>query len=97
MAKSNLHRYSVQEALNIQTGGGGYDVVTAGTVSDHTYCAIYAVSAPAVITATSTDTDIWDSLSSLSLVSGTWIYGEWSSVTVGTGDTAVVYRKVSTD
>ena len=25
MAKSNLHRYSVQEALNIQTGGGGYD------------------------------------------------------------------------
>lgn len=97
MAKSNLKRYSVQEASNIKTGGGGYDVVTAATVNSHNYCAIYAVTAPAVITAASLDTDVWDDLSSLSLVSGTWIYGQWSSVTVGTGDTAIVYRISSTD
>ena len=97
MASSNLHKYSVQEALNILTGGGGYDVVTAATVNTHTYVAIYAVTAPAVITTVSEDTDIWDTITALSLVSGTWVYGRWSSVQVGADDTAIVYRAYSTD
>tara|TARA_Y100001963_G_scaffold133844_1_gene193861 strand:+ start:2249 stop:2542 length:294 start_codon:yes stop_codon:yes gene_type:complete len=97
MATSNLHKYSAQEALNVITAGGGYDYVTDATVNSHTYCAITALSVDAVISATSVDTDIWDSLSSVTILAGQTIYGQWSAVTVASGDFAIVHRIWSTD
>ena len=94
MANSNLHRYTAQEA-EIRLGGGGYDYVTNATVNSHTYVAIQALSTDCVISATSLDTDIWDSLSSVTVLAGQTIYGEWSAVTVASGDFAIVYRKSS--
>ena len=94
MATSNLHRYTTQEAQN-RLGGGGYDYVTNATVNSHTYVAIQALSTDCVISATSLDTDIWDSLSSVTVLAGQTIYGEWSSVAVANGDFALVYRKSS--
>ena len=97
MATSNLHKYTSQEALNIITAGGGYDYVTDATVNSHTYCAITALSVDAVVSATSVDTDIWDSLSSVTILAGQTIYGQWSAVTVASGDFAIVHRMWSTD
>lgn len=95
MADSNLHRYSTQEAAN-RLGGGGYDYVTNATVNSHTYVAIQALSVACVVTAaTSVDTDIWDTLSNVTLAAGQTIYGEWSSVQIASGDFAIVYRKSS--
>ena len=95
MATSNLHRYTSQEANN-RLGGGGYDYVTNATVNSHTYVAIQALSVDCVITAaTSIDTDIWDTLSSVTLLAGQTIFGEWSSVQIASGDFAMVYRKSS--
>ena len=94
MANSNLHRYTAQEAEN-RLGGGGYDYVTNATVNSHTYVAIQALSTDCVISATSLDTDIWDSLSSVTVLAGQTIYGEWSAVTVASGDFAIVYRNSS--
>ena len=92
MATSNLHRYTSQEALN-RLGGGGYDYVTNATVNTHTYVAIQALSTDCVISATSSDTDIWDTLSSITIKAGQTIFGEWTSVTVASGDFALVDRK----
>ena len=97
MATSNLHKYTSQEALNIITAGGGYDYVTNATVNSHTYCAITALSVDAVVSTTSVDTDIWDSLSSVTILAGQTIYGQWSAVTVASGDFAIVHRMWSTD
>tara|TARA_R110002020_G_scaffold413043_1_gene622589 strand:- start:330 stop:614 length:285 start_codon:yes stop_codon:yes gene_type:complete len=94
MATSNLHRYTSQEAAN-RLGGGGYDYVTNATVNSHVYVAIQALSVDCVVTATSVDTDIWDSLSSVTLLAGQTIYGEWSSVQIASGDFAIVYRRSS--
>ena len=94
MATSNLHHYSVQEPQN-RLGGGGYDYVTNATVNSHTYVAIQALSTNCVITATSFDTDIWDTLTAVTILAGQTIYGEWSSVAVASGDFAIVYRKNS--
>ena len=94
MATSNLHHYTTQEAQN-RLGGGGYDYVTNATVNSHTYVAIQALSVDCVVSATSVDTDIWDSLSSVTILAGQTIYGEWSAVTVANGDFAMVYRKSS--
>ena len=100
MAKSSLHRYTVQDALNIQVGGGGCDVVVASgadvTLNAHNYCAITALTALDV-DVTSNDTDIWDSHTTLLVPAGTTIYGNWSSVVIADGDSAVVYRINSTD
>ena len=97
MATSNLHKYTSQEALNVITAGGGYDYVTDATVNSHTYCAITALSVDAVVSATSVDTDVWDSLSSVTILAGQTIYGQWSAVTVASGDFAIVHRMMSTD
>ena len=94
MATSNLPHYTTQEAQN-RLGGGGYDYVTNATVNSHTYVAIQALSTDCVVTATSVDTDIWDSLSSVTVLAGQTIYGEWSSVQIANGDFALVYRKSS--
>lgn len=100
MAKSSLHRYTTQEALNILTGGGGADIVAASgsdvTLNAHNYVAITAITA-CDVDLTSTDTDIWDSHTTLVIPAGTTIYGSWSAVVIADGDTAVVYREHSTD
>ena len=95
MASSNLHRYTAQEALNIITAGGGYDYVTNATINTHTYVAITALSVDAVVSATSSDTDIWDTLSSVTVKAGQTIYGNWTAVTVASGDFAIVHRRSS--
>jgi hypothetical protein len=81
-------------------GQGGSDLVTNATVSAHTYIAITPLVGNAdagehhtcTVTAVSEDTNDWDSLSSLEVPVGTTIYGRWSSVTIASGDTAMVYR-----
>tara|TARA_R100001594_G_C4019305_1_gene258800 strand:+ start:57 stop:332 length:276 start_codon:yes stop_codon:yes gene_type:complete len=88
---NGLHKYTVQEAQNASLGQAGYDFVEATTVNSHTYVAITAT-VGCTVTATSVDTDIWDSLSSIEVPAGTTIYGRWSSVTIGTSDKAFVYR-----
>ena len=94
MATSNLHNYTTQEAQN-RMGGGGYDYVTNATVNSNIYVAIQALSEDCVVTATSTDTDIWDTLTSVTIKDGQKVYGEWSSVAVANGDFDIVYRKSS--
>ena len=94
-----------QQALNVLSGGGGYDLVTDATVNSHIYVAITVLVGTEVIadntssgtvTAVSVDTDIWDSLSTVEVPEGTTIYGRWNSVTIGANDTAIVYREQST-
>ena len=100
MANGNK-KYTVQEAVNNQLGQAGYDIVTNATVNADTYIAITILvgteaiadnTASGTVTATSVDTSIWDSLSSLEVPEGCTIYGRWSAVTIGSGDTAIVYR-----
>ena len=102
MAKRyGVNYYTVQESNNLQLGQGGWDIVTNATVNSHTYVAITILvgtevisgnTASGTVTATSLDTDLGDSLSSLEVPEGTTIYGRWSSVTIGANDTAIVYR-----
>ena len=94
-------KYTVAEANNLQLGQGGWDIVTNATVNSHTYIAITVLVGTEVIadntssgtvSATSVDTDLGDSLSSLEVPEGCTIYGRWSAVTIGSNDTAIVYR-----
>jgi len=96
-----LHAYSVQEGTNLLLGQGGWDIVTNASVSDHTYVAITILvgseviadnTASGTVTATSVDSRLGDDLSSLEVPEGCTIYGRWSSVTIGSADTAIVYR-----
>ena len=82
-------------------GQGGCDIVTNASITAHTYVAITILvgtevisgnTASGTVTATSIDTDSWDSLSSLEVPVGATIYGRWSAVTIGSNDTAIVYR-----
>ena len=94
-------KYTVAEAVNYQLGQGGYDIVTNATVNADTYIAITILvgtevisgnTASGTVTATVVDTSIGDSLSTLEVPVGCTIYGRWSSVTLGSNDTAIVYR-----
>tara|TARA_Y100000401_G_scaffold37388_1_gene28014 strand:+ start:272 stop:613 length:342 start_codon:yes stop_codon:yes gene_type:complete len=113
MASSNLHRYTVQEALNIKTGAGGKDYITASapadassptitTLNTHKYVKIKALT-DIVLTASSTDTDIWDTLALVAVPAGTSIYGNFGIIlltnAVEGSETmqAVVHRSYSTD
>ncbi len=96
-----IRSYSTSEANNIQLGQAGYDYVTNATVNSDTYVAITVLvgseviadnTASGTVTAVSSDTDVWDSLSTIEVPEGCTIYGRWSSVTIGSGDTAIVYR-----
>ena len=96
-----LNAYTAQEGIALQLGQGGWDIVTNATVSANTYVAITMLvgteiisgnTASGTVTATSVDTELGDSLSSLEVPEGCTIYGRWSSVTLGSGDTAIVYR-----
>ena len=97
----NLHNYTVQESNNLKLGQGGWDIVTNATINSHTYVAITILvgteviednTASGTVTATSIDTNLGDSISSLEVPVGCTIYGRWSSVTIGANDTAIVYR-----
>ena len=105
MASKGLHQYTVQESENAQLGQAGADVVTAATINQTTNSGVTWVAitvltgntddgknSTAAITTTSVDTSIWDSLSTTAVPVGTTIYGRWSVVTAGTGDTIIVYR-----
>tara|TARA_Y100001973_G_C5192142_1_gene331671 strand:+ start:1505 stop:1810 length:306 start_codon:yes stop_codon:yes gene_type:complete len=88
---------SQSESLGILSGAGGADYVSNATVNSHTYVAITAMDTDSTtVSATSLDTDVWDSLSAIELPVGTTIYGKWSAVTIGSGDAAMVYRESST-
>tara|TARA_R100001594_G_scaffold44218_4_gene76545 strand:+ start:209 stop:514 length:306 start_codon:yes stop_codon:yes gene_type:complete len=100
MAKG-LQQYSASEGINVKLGQAGWDIVTNATINSHTYVAITVLVGTEVIadntssgtvSATSVDTDLGDSLSSLEVPEGCTIYGRWSAVTIGANDTAIVYR-----
>ena len=100
MAKG-LQQYSASEGINVKLGQAGWDIVTNATINYHTYVAITVLVGTEVIadntssgtvSATSVDTDLGDSLSSLEVPEGCTIYGRWSAVTIGANDTAIVYR-----
>ena len=90
-------------------GQYGCDIVTNAEITAHTYVSITMLVgtttdldsgaatggdyASGTVTATSVDTDQWDSLSNLEVPVGTTIYGRWSAVTIGANDTAIVYRE----
>ena len=96
MANAHVRNRPAVESLGILTGAGGVDYVTAATVNAHTYVAITALDA-CTVSATSVDTDIWDTLTTIEVPAGTTIYGKWSAVVIGTGDKAMVYRESSSD
>ena len=96
-----LNAYTASEGINVQLGQAGWDVVTNAAISADTYIAITILlgtevisgnTASGTVTATSVDTDLGDSLSSLEVPVGCTIYGRWSAVTIGANDTAIVYR-----
>ena len=92
-----MDKYNANEALNVQLGQAGSDYVTNETVNqtNHpgvTWVAIQALSVDAVVSATSVDTDVWDSLSTVTVKAGQTIYGRYSTVTVASGDFAMAYR-----
>ena len=96
-----LNAYTASEGINVQLGQAGWDIVTNATVNADTYIAITILvgtevisgnTASGTVTATSVDTDLGDSLSSLEVPVGCTIYGRWSAVTIGANDTAIVYR-----
>ena len=102
-----MDRYNANEALNVQLGQAGYDIIgSGGTINQTTNPGVTWVAITvlvgntevedeyhtAVITATSVDTNLWDSPSSLVVPVGVTIYGRWSLVTAGTGDTIIAYR-----
>ena len=94
---NGLHKYTVQEAENAKLGQGGYDIVTAATVDQTSnpnteWVAITLLVNSTITAATSVDTDIWDNISALEVPVGTTIYGRWSSIQIGSGDTAICYR-----
>ena len=98
MANAHIRERPAMESLGILTGAGGCDHVSAATVNAHTYIAITALDTDATTaSATSVDTDIWDTLSTVEIPSGVTIYGKWSAVTIGSGDLAMVYRESSSD
>ena len=99
--RKGINSYTVQESNNLKLGQGGWDIVTNATVNSHTYIAITILvgteviadnSASGTVTATSANTALGDSLSSLEVPEGCTIYGRWSAVTIGANDTAIVYR-----
>ena len=96
-----LNAYTASEGINVQLGQAGWDIVTNAAISADTYIAITILvgtevisgnTASGTVTATSVDTDLGDSLSSLEVPVGCTIYGRWSTVTIGANDTAIVYR-----
>ena len=109
MGNSHIRNRPTKENTGILTGAGGADYVAASgsdvTLNAHTYVAITILTgstddgknSTGSVSATSADTDIWDSLSTVAIPTGTTIYGKWSAVTIASNDTAIVYRESSSD
>ena len=94
---NGLHKFSVQEAENVKLGQAGYDIVSAGACNQTTnpgteWVAITLLVGTTITSATSVDTDIYDSISSLEVPEGCTIYGRWNAIVIGTSDTAICYR-----
>jgi|TARA_R110000824_G_scaffold272742_4_gene461284 hypothetical protein len=97
----SIRKYTESEALNVQLGQAGWDIVSNATINAHTYVAITVLvgteviadnTASGTVSATSVDTDLGDTLSTVEVPEGCTIYGRWSAVTIGANDTAIVYR-----
>jgi len=97
----SIRKYTESEALNLQLGQVGWDIVSNATINAHTYVAITVLvgteviadnTASGTVSATSVDTDLGDSLSTVEIPVGCTIYGRWSAITIGANDTAIVYR-----
>jgi hypothetical protein len=101
-----MDKYNANEALNVQLGQAGYDIIGSGETVNQTsnpgvtWVAITVLTgstddgknSTGSITATSVDTDVWDSLSTVAVPTGTTIYGRWSVVTTASSDIAIAYR-----
>ena len=79
-----LNAYTASEGINVQLGQAGWDIVTNATVNADTYIAITMLvgsevisgnSASGTVTATSVDTDLGDTLSTVEVPEGCTIYG----------------------
>ena len=99
MAKGNgLHKYTVQEARNVQLGQAGYKAVATGAhtgaaVEGVEYVAITSLHDNTEVTTTSFDSTLYPTITSLVVPKGITIYGRWSQVTIaGTAANAIVYR-----
>ena len=97
----SIRKYTESEALNVKLGQAGWDIVSNATINANTYVAITILvgteviadnTASGTVSATSVNTSLGDSLSSLEVPVGCTIYGRWSAVTIGANDTAIVYR-----
>ena len=108
MANAHIRSRPTKENTGILTGAGGCDYAAPSgsnvTLNAHTYIAITGLTATAadgtggtIVTATSVDTDIWDTLTTITIPQGVTVYGKWSSVLVTDGDIALVYRESSSD
>ena len=82
-----LNAYTAQEGIALQLGQGGWDIVTNAAISANTYIAITILvgtevisgnTASGTVTATSVDTELGDSLSTVEVPEGCTIYGRWS-------------------
>ena len=96
MGNKGLYNYSCTESDNISLGQAGYDALTsAATASTGPYIAVQVLYAECSINATSNDTDLWDTLTTIKVLPGNIIFGNWSSVqvtTYGTNATVICYR-----
>ena len=97
----SIRKYTESEALNVKLGQACWDIVSNATINANTYVAITILvgteviadnTASGTVSATSVNTSLGDSLSSLEVPVGCTIYGRWSAVTIGANDTAIVYR-----
>ena len=92
-----LTEFTEAQALNAQLGQGGYDLTgVAGTINQTTnpnteWIAITAL-VGCTLSALSVDTSLWDTLAAIEVPAGTTVYGRWSQITTGSGDTAICYR-----
>ena len=92
-----LHRYTLQEGLNLELAQGGYDYVNAAlgnvslaSTSDYDFIAVTGMT-EAELVLTSADANIWDEVTVI-VPAGTTIYGRWSGIRVSSGDKAIIYR-----
>ena len=97
MAKGNgLHKYTVQEARNVQLGQAGYIGVATGAhtgaaVEGVEYVAITSLHDNTEVTTTSFDSTLYPTITSLVVPKGITIYGRWSEIDVSSGGGIVAY------
>ena len=96
----SIRKYTESEALNVQLGQAGWDIVSNATINAHTYVAITVLvgteviadnTASGTVSATSVDTDLGDTLSTVEVPEGCTIYGRWSEVHANTGSAYIAY------